>query len=773
MMRCARRMLLTMVIACFVLSAGAQTPAPAPARSYLRPGDSLWFEISLSSGDVLTWSLWLAAGPQASGKTVLVFRSDAQGEIWRREFAAEAVDLREDVKIKSEARYRLAVFSEGQAGRPASLAAWGKLTTAGRTPFPLPGVKRLAERFAPGDQFAAEFEFALSDTTRFQTLLALDLPNDVLRMWAVSPAGDSIAATSTVRRWIGDGGTISLHERTPRGGRITLRLELEAQEQGEHTVYLAPGVKPPAWVPAAARFVTSHKHDPWRAVMVPPQSVAAESLAARPPEPPRLPFAAQQFRVSGVDALTAAKLLPMIAERDSLAGVRHERRLARMGYDTLFLRGLHAFLPPDLHAVVFTPLTSLAISKRKEPGAVISWFVENSRGGKAEADVYEWRYNEARLALPSAPEEFFWDGDALPMKAELSVRGPASPEKPQTLTLAATTAARPPVWEHNGTSYHDRSRAVWGLYLNNRSADTLYLVYHREGRSARSLFTVVSRWPRGARYTAVVLLILVACGGLAIYLLRRREAQRRRAAAELEEELEKARSTQLKLLPNAPLEIEDLHIIGLHQSMQSVGGDYYDFFALEDGSVLICVADVTGHGYKAALIMSNLQATLRAVAQPGRSVSEMASLLNLEVFKRTNPEDFVTFILGKINPDRTRVAVCNAGHNPGFIVQPSGRIIELTEGGIMLGALDIFPFGEKEYPLEPEDLLVFYTDGIPEATVNKQGEMFGYERLKLFLAEHRYGSLGDTAQQLLKQVTPTDNRPIEDDMAIVLARVER
>jgi serine phosphatase RsbU (regulator of sigma subunit) len=404
---------------------------------------------------------------------------------------------------------------------------------------------------------------------------------------------------------------------------------------------------------------------------------------------------------------------------------------------------------------------------------VISWFVENSRGGKADAEVYEWRYHEARVALPSAPEEFFWDGNALPLKPELSVRGPSSPDKPQVVTLSASGTARPTVWEHQGAPYHDRSRAVWGLYVNNRSADTLYLVYHREGRSQRSLFTMVSRWPKGARYTAVVLLILVACGGVAIYLLRRREAQRRRAALELEEELEKARSTQLKLLPNAPLEIEDLHIVGLHQSMQSVGGDYYDFFALEDGSVLICVADVTGHGYKAALIMSNLQATLRAVAQPGRSVSEIASLLNFEVFKRTNPEDFVTFILGRINPDRTRVTVCNAGHNPGFIVQPSGRIIELTEGGIMLGALDIFPFGEKEYPLESEDLLVFYTDGIPEATVNKQGEMFGYERLKLFLAEHRYGGLGDTAQQLFKQVTPADNRPIEDDMAIVLARVER
>jgi serine phosphatase RsbU (regulator of sigma subunit) len=773
MMHCARKWLLLILIVSLALVAGAQTPAPAPAKSYLRPGDSLWFETSLVSGDVLTWSLWLAASKEDAGKTMLVFRSDEQGEIWRREFGPETVDLREDVKIKSEARYRLTVFSEGRAGRPAALTAWTKLASAGRTPFPPPSVKRLAERFAPGDQFAVEFEFALPDTTRFQTLLAYELPSDIVRMWAVSPSGDSIAAVPSVRRWIGEGGTISLHERTPRGGRISLRLEVEALEAGEHTVYLAPGTKPPAWLPSVARFVVSHKHDPWRVVIVPPQNVVVESLATRSPEPPRLPFAAQQFRVSGMDSFTAAKLLPIIAERDSLMNVRRERYLARAQYDTLFLRGHRAFLPPDLHVAVLTPLTRSAASKRKAAAAVIHWFVENPRGGPLQGDVYEWRYGEARVAFPSAPSEFFWDPDALPLKPELSIRPPASPDKPQVVTLPAFTATRPPVWEHDGASYPDHSRAVWGLYLNNRSADTLYLAYHRESRSQRSLITSLSRWPKGARYTAIVLLILVACGGLAVYLLRRREAKRRHAAAELEEELEKARAAQLKLLPNAPLEIEDLHIIGLHQSMQSVGGDYYDFFALEDGSVLICVADVTGHGYKAALIMSNLQATLRAVAQPGRSVSEIASLLNLEVFKRTNPEDFVTFILGRINPDRTRVTVCNAGHNPGYIVQPSGRVLEITEGGIMLGALDMFPFGEKDYPLEPGDTLAFYTDGIPEATLNRQGEMYGYERLKLFLAEHRYSGLSDTAQKLLRQVTPTDNRPIEDDMAIVLARVER
>lgn len=758
------------VLVCIVQFAAAQTPNPAPAKSYLQPGDSIWVELSCSSGDVLSWSLWLAASPR-DGNVTLSFRSDAAGELWRKEFGSEAVDVKQEEKVPASARYRF-VLTAGATGRPATLSAWAKLADTGRIPFPMPDVKRVAENFTAGDQYAVEFEFTVPDTMRFETLLALDLPRDLVRMWAMTPSGDSLSAAASVRRWIGDGGLMSLRERRPKGGKIALRLELDIPEQGEHTIFLAPQASVPEWLPKSARMVTTRKHDPWRAVVVPPWKKLAEHWAITLPEPSRLPFVAQQFRVSGVDAQIAAKLLPVIAERDSQLATRYERRKAAGGYDTSFVRGVKSFLPPDLHLVFFSSFRPTAAEKQR-PNTVITWFAENPRGNLVPSDVIEWRYAEARFAYPSVPDQMFWDAKAIPLNPRFTRMPAPTAGKPNRVSLPAVAGTRPMSVTIDGETLLDQSREVWGLYLDNQTPDTLYLVYHRENRIEHSMATKLSRWPKSARYTAVVLVILVIVGGIAVSIMRKRELQRRRAAKELEEELEKARSAQLKLLPSAPLEIENLHIIGLHQSMQSVGGDYYDFFALEDGSVLVCVADVTGHGYKAALIMSNLQATLRAVAQPGRTVCEIASLLNLEVHKRTNPEDFVTFILGKISADRKHVTVCNAGHNPGYIVQPSGRIIELTEGGIMLGALDMFPFCEKDYPLDVGDLLVFYTDGIPEATINKQGEMYGYDRLKLFLAEHRYDSLSDITHRMLKQVIVDERQPIEDDMAIVLARVDQ
>ena len=126
--------------------------------------------------------------------------------------------------------------------------------------------------------------------------------------------------------------------------------------------------------------------------------------------------------------------------------------------------------------------------------------------------------------------------------------------------------------------------------------------------------------------------------------MRQRDKRRKKQAEEYAADLENARLVQQKLLPKGPIEVRGLQVLGLHQSMQSVGGDYYDFFPLEDGRVLICVADVAGHGLPAALLMSNLQATLHAIAPQRRPINEMVALLNNEMVRRTSPDPFVTWV---------------------------------------------------------------------------------------------------------------------------------
>ena len=104
-------------------------------------------------------------------------------------------------------------------------------------------------------------------------------------------------------------------------------------------------------------------------------------------------------------------------------------------------------------------------------------------------------------------------------------------------------------------------------------------------------------------------------------------------------------------------------------------------------------------------------------------------------------------------------------------MRTTGNIVELDAGGLMLGVMDIFPFIELDEGLDPGDIVVFYTDGIPEATIGEE-DMFGYDRLKYYLTNNRSERLVDIAQGLFRRVTPAGNGMIEDDMAIVLVRVK-
>ena len=757
---------------CFVFSFPlfAQTTLPGSAHNYLMPGDSIWHELSLQSGDVLSWNLWLAEGDANTGSATLTFTSNVEGQLWQRQFGIEGTSVREDVKITKPARYRLTLKSNGTSGRVADLGAWAKYGPGNRTPFPPPSVQKIAESFKAGEKFVVEFEFLFADTLKLQTLRELELPRNIAYAWAITPLGDSLAAAASVQRWFGDAGLIRLRDSAPKGGTLTLRLEIPISEDGENTVHVSPGAKAPSWLPSTARMTTIHVHNQWNAVIVPPMAVLAETLANRAADPPRAPYAAISFRARGLDSATVRQLTEAYAERDSLIAQRYLRRKEIVGYDTLFLRSTRAFLPPDLQAAIFTSIERKTDAKdTRQRKRSVTWFVAGAGDDVERAKLYEWRYDEARAALPAAKDEIFWDGSEVALTPELRVHKAVPAAQPAVMQLTPPKTLDPLQEERRRflMSYQN----VWGVYLENASDDTLVLVWRPEQQIERTFLSGFKRWPKLARIAVGIFAVFAILGIAALYELRRREHKRMKLAKELDAELEKARQVQLKLLPAAGLNVTGIEIYGLHQSMQSVGGDYYDFFPLDDGSVLLCVADVAGHGLAAAMLMSNLQATLRAVAQSGKSVSDMVALLNREMFSRTSPERFVTMLLAKISADRSLITVCNAGHNPGYIVRTNGNIVELDAGGLMLGVMDVFPFIEVDEGLDPGDMIVVYTDGIPEATVGEQ-DMFGYDRLKYYLTNNRSERLVDIAQGLFRRVTPTGSGMIEDDMAIVLVRVK-
>ncbi|MCL4305433.1 PP2C family protein-serine/threonine phosphatase [bacterium] len=752
---------------CCCISAFAQTPLSGMHSQLLMPDDSVSIEMSLLKGDVLQWSLLAESGQQGDGETRVSISSNLAGEVWSRTIEAERTDLQENLKIESDAQYRITVRKTGQRSRPVLLAAWPKFGKSGRTPFPVKSVERNVVPLAAGDRFVVDYEFKLPDTTRFQTIVDLELPTDLVRFWATTPAGDSLPGQVTVKRWLGDAGTISLRDMAKRGGSFTLRLECDIPEAGEIVFHRAPGSAPPAWLPREARISTQIEHSPWQCVAVPPYSVARSQELSQEVLPPKAKYAAQALRVSGVDTSIVAILRQVYEQRDSLYLWRRSNLANAAQYDTSFLELSLAFSAPKMHVTTTTPLAGLP--EAKAPTKAISWFVESASGKNVEGTLYAWQYDEAVYVFPQAPNDRFWARTDLPLSKSVRTFTPTSRNYPNTIPLPPAQTLRPPQATFQGRPVRDASHRLLGLYFYNPSQETVYLAYRIARPIERTALSSFKKWPKAARWAIGIALISAILGGFAIWELRQRDKRRRKQAEEYAQELESARQVQQKLLPKGPMEVRGLQVLGLHQSMQSVGGDYYDFFPLEDGRVLICVADVAGHGLPAALLMSNLQATLHAIASHRRPINEIVALLNNEMVRRTSPDRFVTLMMAEISADRSMLTICNAGHNPGYLIRKHGTVIELDAGGIMLGVMEMFPFIQMEYSLEPGDLLAFYTDGIPEAEIGFE-DMFGYDRLQYFLSENRDRPLPDIAQLLFQRVT-SDTMPVGDDMAIVLVRV--
>ena len=208
----------------------------------------------------------------------------------------------------------------------------------------------------------------------------------------------------------------------------------------------------------------------------------------------------------------------------------------------------------------------------------------------------------------------------------------------------------------------------------------------------------------------------------------RRDAEHRgRARAK---ELDVARSIQEHMLPSAPPKIEGLDVSGRNIPMESIGGDYFDWIPLEDGSLAVVVGDVSGHGIPAALLMAYIRASLHAVAQAGRSPQDMVESINRSLARATLPGKFATFFLGVISIGENRLRYCNAGHNAPLLLR-DGKAIELGATGVPLAVLEDMPYAGAEETFAAGDTLVIYSDGITEAPQRAHPEQFyGDERLR-------------------------------------------
>ncbi len=209
----------------------------------------------------------------------------------------------------------------------------------------------------------------------------------------------------------------------------------------------------------------------------------------------------------------------------------------------------------------------------------------------------------------------------------------------------------------------------------------------------------------------------------------KRLAREKLAQEAFKKELEIARNVQSHLFPRRLPDNGKVSIQSTYLPHRSVGGDYYDYVKMDDDHFLLSIADVSGKGIPAALLMSNFQASLRTLVRQTENLEEIVDELNYQLLSNANGESFITFFGCIVNTSTREMKYVNAGHNPPFLIQ-KGKPKLLKDGSTILGAFDKLPFiNVGSETLEEGCLLVMYTDGLSE-TVNSSDVEFGEDRLE-------------------------------------------
>lgn len=238
----------------------------------------------------------------------------------------------------------------------------------------------------------------------------------------------------------------------------------------------------------------------------------------------------------------------------------------------------------------------------------------------------------------------------------------------------------------------------------------------------------------------------------------------------LEEALAIARRIQETFLPRRAPNVPGFDLWGVNVPSEEVGGDYFDFIEIAPGHLGLAIADVSGKGIPAALIMAAFRASLRAEIRNHYAIRTVLSKVNRLLNESVSPSQFVTAVYGVLDAANRRLTYSNAGHNPPLLRRRNGSYRLLDTGGLLLGPFPETTYSEKQVTLESGDLLVLYTDGVTEAYRDEVGE-FGLERLQQVLE----ASAGSSAREICESIVDVVSafratERVRDDLTVLVVR---
>ncbi len=239
----------------------------------------------------------------------------------------------------------------------------------------------------------------------------------------------------------------------------------------------------------------------------------------------------------------------------------------------------------------------------------------------------------------------------------------------------------------------------------------------------------------------------------------------------LEEEMRLARTIQEGLLPQTIPTMEGLGVAALALPSRQVGGDYFDVVRLERDRLLLAIADVTGKGVPASLLMASIQACLHTMVPMKVTIEEATHHINRVIVHNTGADKFITYFHGIYRADDCTFQYVNAGHNPPMLVRKNGELELLEKGGLLLGVMMGLPYESGVVTLEAGDVLALFTDGVTEA-MSPDEEEYHEDRLEACLKAHR----GESAEAILEAVREDirvfthDPTTLSDDLTMIVVK---
>lgn len=287
------------------------------------------------------------------------------------------------------------------------------------------------------------------------------------------------------------------------------------------------------------------------------------------------------------------------------------------------------------------------------------------------------------------------------------------------------------------------------------------------------VLSAFSRTAKGVFTEEFVELFGSLAGQVGVAWRNAQQAERLMVAREQQRELEIAKTIQLGLLPTSIPQIPGVSLAGICVPAKDVGGDYYDFLMQPDGGLGLVIADVSGHNVGAALLMAETRTLIRARCD--RVVAPRDTLVDLNRFfyeDLTRAELFVSMFVLEYRPENRQAVFASAGHPPPLLWRNRSKTIErLDAEGLILGVRQEFPYEQESLVLEPEDVLLLYTDGVTEAA-NDYGVLFGEDRLMELLRDAHEATPGELLDRIFDQVRLfAGTHSFQDDVSVVVMKV--